>query len=38
MGVRPGDRVASYLPNIPQTVIALLAATSHRRDLDERVA
>jgi acetoacetyl-CoA synthetase len=28
MGVRPGDRVASYLPNIPQTVIAMLAATS----------
>ncbi len=26
--VRPGDRVASYLPNIPQTVIAMLAATS----------
>jgi acetoacetyl-CoA synthetase len=28
MGVRPGDRVASYLPNIPQTVMAMLAATS----------
>jgi acetoacetyl-CoA synthetase len=28
MGVRPGDRVASCLPNIPQTVIAMLAATS----------
>ncbi|HEY7488738.1 MAG TPA: acetoacetate--CoA ligase [Streptosporangiaceae bacterium] len=28
MGVRPGDRVASYMPNIPQTVIAMLAATS----------
>jgi acetoacetyl-CoA synthetase len=28
VGVRPGDRVASYLPNIPQTVIALLATTS----------
>ncbi len=28
MGVRPGDRVASYLPNIPQTVIAMLATTS----------
>jgi acetoacetyl-CoA synthetase len=27
-GVRPGDRVASYLPNIPQAVIALLATTS----------
>jgi acetoacetyl-CoA synthetase len=28
MGVRPGDRVASYLPNIPQTVIAMLATVS----------
>ena len=28
MGVRPGDRVASCLPNIPQTVIAMLATTS----------
>ena len=28
MGVRPGDRVASFLPNIPQTVIALLATAS----------
>ena len=28
MGVGPGDRVASYLPNIPQTVIAMLATTS----------
>jgi acetoacetyl-CoA synthetase len=28
MGVQPGDRVASYLPNIPQAVIAMLAATS----------
>ena len=28
MGVRPGDRVAAYLPNIPQTVIAMLATTS----------
>ena len=28
MGVRPGDRVVSYLPNIPQTVIAMLATTS----------
>jgi acetoacetyl-CoA synthetase len=27
-GVEPGDRVASWLPNIPQTVIAMLAATS----------
>ncbi len=28
MGVRPGDRVASYLPNIPQTAIAMLATVS----------
>ncbi len=26
MGVRPGDRVAAYLPNIPETVIAMLAS------------
>jgi acetoacetyl-CoA synthetase len=28
MGIRPGDRVVAYLPNIPETVIALLAVTS----------
>jgi acetoacetyl-CoA synthetase len=28
LGVLPGDRVASCLPNIPQTVIAMLATTS----------
>ena len=28
MGVRPGDRVASCMPNMPQTVIAMLATTS----------
>ncbi len=28
MDVRPGDRVASCMPNIPQTVIAMLATTS----------
>jgi len=27
LGVRPGDRVASYMPNIPQTVVAMLATT-----------
>ena len=27
-GVRPGDRVAAYLPNIPETVIAFLATAS----------
>ena len=28
LGVSPGDRVASCLPNIPHTVIAMLATTS----------
>ena len=28
MGVRPGDRVAAYLPNSPETVVALLATAS----------
>jgi acetoacetyl-CoA synthetase len=28
MGVQPGDRVVSYMPNIPQTVVAMLATTS----------
>jgi acetoacetyl-CoA synthetase len=27
-GVKPGDRIAGYLPNLPETVIAMLAATS----------
>ncbi|KAI9197150.1 uncharacterized protein BJ171DRAFT_241045 [Polychytrium aggregatum] len=27
-GVRPGDRIAGYVPNSPQTVICMLAATS----------
>ncbi len=27
-GVGPGDRVAGYMPNMPETVIAMLAATS----------
>ncbi|MGC9163409.1 MAG: acetoacetate--CoA ligase [Thiomonas sp.] len=27
-GVVPGDRVAAYMPNLPETVIAMLAATS----------
>src|SRR2546422_2345809 len=27
-GVRPGDRVAAFMPNVPETVIAMLAATS----------
>ncbi len=28
LGVQPGDRVAAYLPNIPEAVIAMLATTS----------
>jgi acetoacetyl-CoA synthetase len=28
LGVKPGDRVASYMPNIPQTMIAMLATTA----------
>jgi acetoacetyl-CoA synthetase len=28
MGVGPGDRVVAYLPNIPQTVVAMLATTA----------
>jgi acetoacetyl-CoA synthetase len=27
-GVGPGDRVAAFMPNMPQTIIAMLAATS----------
>jgi len=27
-GIKPGDRVAGYMPNLPGTVIAMLAATS----------
>jgi acetoacetyl-CoA synthetase len=28
MGVEPGDRVAGYMPNLPETIVAMLAATS----------
>lgn len=28
LGVRPGDRVAAFMPNIPQTMVAMLATTS----------
>lgn len=28
MGIEPGDRVAAYMPNLPETIIAMLAATS----------
>ncbi len=27
-GVEPGDRVAAFMPNMPETIIAMLAATS----------
>ena len=27
-GVKPGDRVISYMPNIPETIMAMLATTS----------
>ena len=29
-----GDRVAAYLPNIPETIVAFLATAQPRRDLD----
>ncbi len=28
LGVAPGDRVAGYLPNVPETIIAMLASAS----------
>ena len=28
LGIEPGDRVAGYMPNLPETVIAMLAAAS----------
>ncbi len=28
LGIAPGDRVAAYMPNIPETLIAMLATTS----------
>ncbi len=28
LGVRPGDRVVAYMPNIPQTMVAMLATTA----------
>lgn len=28
MGIEPGDRVAAYMPNLPETVIAMLATTA----------
>ncbi|WP_029065980.1 acetoacetate--CoA ligase [Labrenzia sp. DG1229] len=28
LGIKPGDRIAAYLPNIPETVIAMLATAA----------
>ena len=28
MGIQPGDRVVGFIPNMPETIIAMLAATS----------
>jgi acetoacetyl-CoA synthetase len=28
LGVEPGDRVAAFMPNVPETIVAMLAATS----------
>ncbi len=28
MGVKPGDRVVSYMPNVPETAVAMMAATA----------
>lgn len=28
LGVRPGDRVVSYMPNVPETAIAMIATTA----------
>ena len=28
LGIQPGDRVAGFMPNIPETIVAMLAATS----------
>ncbi|TXH03181.1 MAG: acetoacetate--CoA ligase [Nevskiaceae bacterium] len=28
MGIKPGDRVVSYMPNVPETAIAMIAATA----------
>jgi acetoacetyl-CoA synthetase len=28
MGIQPGDRIVSYMPNIPETTIAMLATTA----------
>ena len=33
LGVGPGDRVAAYMPNIPETIAAFLAVRVDRRDV-----
>ena len=33
MGLRTGDRVAAYVPNMPEAIIAMLGATRQRRRL-----
>src|SRR3546814_6989837 len=30
LGIRPGDRVAAYMPNVPETAIAMLATTDRK--------
>ena len=32
-GIEPGDRVAGFVPNMPETVAAMLATAGHRRHL-----
>jgi acetoacetyl-CoA synthetase len=34
-GVMPGDRVASYMPNLPETLIAFFGLCKHRRRMVE---
>ncbi len=38
LGVEPGDRVVAYMPNIPEAIVAFLAAAEHRRHLVELLA
>jgi acetoacetyl-CoA synthetase len=32
--VQPGDRVAAYLPNVPEAMVAFLACGEHRRRVE----
>jgi hypothetical protein len=36
MGVEPGDRVAAWMPNLPETIVVMLAATSIGRSSRRR--